>query len=165
MIVTVISLILWPGWLKWCPVALVKFFITHITTMFRESLLQWPFALANILLVTSFAANAVHNVSTEAVNSSVDVNSVISCCWLDTAPRLNKGADGKMQAFFIPGRSLLGLEDILGGTLALINLSLMFGGLLYIIRGGAGVGFVILPFLWYSNSASISLDYLCYKVH
>ena len=43
---------------------------------------------------------------------------------------------GQFKHFFMPGRSCLGSEDIVGGTFALINL--MFGGGLYANRGGIG---------------------------
>ena len=49
---------------------------------------------------------------------------------LTTLPSLTKGQVAHLEHFFMPLMFLFGLELVIGGTFALINLSRIFGGLL-----------------------------------
>ena len=53
-------------------------------------------------------------------------------------PSLTNGQTLHFEHFFIPGTSRLGLQLGIGGTFDLISFSLIFWGLLYATRGGAG---------------------------
>ena len=86
--------------------------------------------LTNVLHLTLLAAQHVDEVLGLAVHTHVYVHTVVGLCGLDCLPRGDIRADWAVVALPHSWDFFLGLPGRSSGTLALINLSLIFGGLL-----------------------------------
>ena len=72
--------------------------------------------------------------------STLILMSILKFVWVDLniCPVVTNGHIGQLLHFFIPGMFLFGLVGGESGTLALMSLSLISGGLLYATKGGKG---------------------------
>ena len=82
---------------KVCSCCFCKMFVCYISSVFREPLLQAPFRFTYILFWALLTTYAVYHISGLTGNCSVYINRVITCCWFNTATRLDKWTNWTYQ--------------------------------------------------------------------